>query len=230
MFLSALGFCARLGLTQTSPQEQSDPLQQDLQQIIQAIAANERQLQTYQWTESTTVTIKGNSTSPKLSICRYAADGTILKTPLTPATKAKEHGGPMMRAIAKHEKEKVQGEVEQIYALMQRYVPLDRASLEQAFNTGSVDFEHDVTGGNAIVLHNYTKPGDELKIAYDRSNKQVDRVSVRTYLDKPGDTMTIDVRFAILPDRTLYPALTSVDAPSEKVWISIADLEFVRAY
>ena len=95
-------------------------------------------------------------------------------------------------------------------------------------NARKVDLEHDAAGRDAIVLHNYVKSGDEMKVVFDSSKKEVERVSVKTYLDKPEDAMTIDVRFAVLSDGTLYPALTSVEAPSKKTSMSIADSNFVR--
>ena len=58
---------------------------------------------------------------------------------------------------------------------------------------------------------------------------QIVRISVKTYFEDPTDVMTVDIHFSLLADGTLYPALTSVEAPSKKLSIATADSEFSKA-
>ena len=65
MFVLALGLCVRPGVTQTTPQEQAQPLQQEIQQMNNATATNEGHGHTYELAELATPTIKATSTPPQ---------------------------------------------------------------------------------------------------------------------------------------------------------------------
>jgi hypothetical protein len=202
-------------------------LQQKVQQMEQATVKNEQQLHTYQWVESTTLTIDGTTRPPKQSLCRYAADGTVVKTPVGSSDEPRMPGGPM-KHIAEKKKEKVEDEVEQIHALMQLYLPFNQAKLQEVLRTGKVDLEHDGTNGDAVILNNYAKPGDELRLALNPTTMRIEQISVMTYFDEPKDAMRVEIHFAILPDGTVYPTLTSIEAPSKKLSIETANSDFSK--
>jgi hypothetical protein len=198
-----------------------------LQQMQQAMVKNDQQLHTYQWVESTTLTIDGTTRPPKQSLCKYAADGTVLKTPIGSSDEPKMPGGPM-RHIAEKKKAKVEDGVQQIHALMQFYLPLSQAKLQEVLRTGKVDLEHDGTNGDAVILNNYAKPGDQLKLGLNPTTMRIERISVTTYFDEPKDAMRVEIYFAILPDGTLYPAVTSIEASSKKLSIETANSDFSK--
>ena len=115
--------CVFAASAQTPSAAIPDMLQQKLEQMQEATARNEQQLRTYQWIEATTLTIDGTSGPQKNAICRYSADGILLKTPLEPATQegtSDGRGGAIRKHIAKEKEEKIQGEVVRIQALTQR--------------------------------------------------------------------------------------------------------------
>jgi hypothetical protein len=198
----------------------------------QATAKNELLLHTYQWIEATTLTIDRTPRPPKRSICRYAADGALLKTPLDPqeaGMSGQIHGGPIKKHIAEEKKEKIQNEVEQIHALTQLYLPFNPAKLKDVLRTGKVDLEHDAVHGDSVILNDHAKPGDQLRLSLNRTTMQIDRISVKTYFDNPKDVMTLDIHFAILADGTMYPAVTSIEAPSKKLSIATVNSDFSKA-
>jgi hypothetical protein len=90
-FALGLVLCSLAVVAQTSP-PQAESLQQKVQRIQMAMARNEQQLHSYQWVESTTLTVKARSIRTKQSLCRYAADGTIVKTAL--GTSVQQESGP----------------------------------------------------------------------------------------------------------------------------------------
>jgi hypothetical protein len=94
--------------------------------------------------------------------------------------------------------------------------------------TGTIGLQHDRAYGNALVLTNYGKHGDQVRLALNGTDMQVDRVSIKTYFDTPEDAMTLDVRFSTLPEGTRYPALTSIDAPSMKLSIATIESDFTK--
>lgn len=227
--------CALSGAAQTPPPQPADILHQRLQQMQQATARNEQQLRTYQWIESVTVAADGRTTSPKQSICRYAEDGTVLKTPLAaagastpPGMAGPMRGGPIMRHVAEEKEKKVLEEVQDVQALTRLYLPLNRVKLAEVLHNGRVDFEHDGENGDAIILNNYAKPGDQMRLTLSRTRMQISGISIKSYLDKPNDQFLAAVHFAELPDGTMYPALTSLQAPSKKLTITTTEANFSR--
>lgn len=138
-------------------------------------------------------------------------------------------GGLIRKYIAEQKKEKVQEEVEEIHALTRQYLPFNQAKFVSVLRTGKVDFERDGTSGDTLILNNYAKPGDQLRLMLNRTTMQIDRISVRTYLDQPQEMMTVDVRFSILADGTTYPALTSIAAPSMKLSIYTLNSNYSKA-
>ncbi len=230
---SGFFWCALAASGQTPPPApQPDMLQQKIQQIEQMTAKNEQQLHTYQWIEATTLTIDGTPRPPKRSICRYAADGTMLKTPLGPqeaGMSGQMRGGPIRKHIAEEKKEKIQDEVKQIHALTQLYLPLNPVKFKEVLSTGKVNLEHDGANGDSVIFNDDAKPGDQLRLTLNRTTMQIDRISVKTYFDNSKDLMTVDIRFSILADGTMYPALTSIELPSKKLSIATVNSDFSKA-
>jgi hypothetical protein len=235
----ALGFflCSLAAVAQTSP-SQAESLQQKVEQMQMAMAWNEQQLHSYQWVESTTMTVKTRSIPTKQSLCRYAADGTVVKTvlgiPVEP--KSGRRGNPF-KQTAEAKKEETQDEVDQIQSLVQKYLPFDPKKIKEVLRAGKVFFEHDGTNSDAVILVDYAKSGDQLRISMNPTTKQVERISIKTYLDAPGDDafeegaavdVAVDVHFAVLPDGTLYPALMSIESPSKKLSITSANSKFSK--
>ena len=235
-----LGFvlCSLAVIAQTSP-PQAESLQQKVQQIQMTMARNEQQLHSYQWVESTTLTVKTRSIPMKQSLCRYAADGTLVKTAL--GTSVQQESGPRggpFKQIAEAKKKKIQDEVEQIQSLVQTYLPFNPEKIQEVLRAGKVFFEHDGTNSDAVILAGYAKSGDQLRISLNQTTKQVERISIKTYLDAPEDDLAtdvavdvavaVDVHFAVLPDGTVYPMLMSIEAPSKKLSITTANSKFSK--
>ena len=217
---------ARTALTQA--QQEPEALQQKIQQMQQATARNEQQLRTYQWIETTTTTIGGKPRPPKQSICRYATDGTLHKTPLQPQEPPKVSGGPLRRKIEQKKIEEAQQEATQVHTLTSMYLPLNQAKLKQAFHKNRVDLEHDATNGSAIIIHDYAKPGDQLRFSLNTSTMQIQSITVKTYSDDPKDVLTVHVQFSLLPDGTSYPSITTINAASKKLSVTTVSSDFSR--
>ena len=224
--------CSIAVVAQTSP-PQDESLQQKVQQMQMAMARNEQQLHSYQWVESTTLTVKARSMPRKQSLCKYGADGTVVKTALETSVQREPgpRGGPF-KHIAEAKKEKIQDQVEQIQSLVQTYLPFNPDKITAVLRSGKLFVEHDGTNGDAVILADYAKPGDQLRISLNQTTKQVDRISIKTYLDAPEDgadvEVALDIHCATLPDGTVYPALTSIEVPSKKLSITTANSKFSK--
>ena len=204
-------------------------MQQRLQQMHEANARNEEQLHTYEWIETMTLTMDGRILPSRQSICRYAADGTVVKTPLGQQGPPNEGRGGMIRKhIVEKKKEELLGDVEEIHALLQMYVPLNQSKFSDALRSGKVSFDNTSSGGETIILPDFAKPGDQFRITLNRSPMQIDRILVKTYFDKPKDVMNAEAQFATLPDGTRYRSITKVEVPSKKLTLTIASANFSK--
>lgn len=210
--------------------QQPDALHKKLQQMQQTMSRNEQQLHTYQWIETATITIDGRPKPPRQSLCRYTPVGTLSKTPLGPPPQMSEaRGGPFRKMMVRKKMEEFQEELSQVRALTGMYLPPNRVKLRQAFEVNKVTFERNGAGGNAIVIHDYAKPGDELRLVLSPSTMQIQRIAVKTYLDQPKDILTADVEFASLADGTSYPSITTIRVPSKKLSLTTVSSNFSKA-
>jgi hypothetical protein len=212
-----------------SPQP-SAMVQQKLQQMQQATARNEKQLHTYQWIETAAVTIDGNKKPPRQSICRYAPDGTLQRTPLgAPPQQPAARGGPFRKMMMEKKVEEAQNELAQVRTLVGMYLPPNQEKFRQALEANRLTFEKNGADGGAVVIHDYAKTGDELRLVLNASTMQIQHISARTYFDKPKDTLTAEVDFASLADGTLYQSLTSVNSSSKKLSLTTVSSDFSKA-
>jgi hypothetical protein len=210
-----------------SPQ-QPGALQQRIQEMQQATAMNEQQLRGYQWIETTTLTVDGKPRPPQRSLCSYAPDGTLRKTPLQSAVAPQVSGGPLRKHIAEKKIEEFQEKVAQIHVLTSLYLPLNQAKLGQALHGNRVDLERDGTNGSAVLVNDYAKLGDQLRLALNASTMRMERIGVKSYFDQPSDALTADVQFSLLPDGTVYPSVTTITAPAKKISITTVSSDFSK--
>ena len=212
-----------LGVTSAFAQDGS-LLQQKLTQMGEATKKNQFQLRGYQWQESVSVMVDGHQAAPRQSLCRYAADGTVLKTPLGPTDSNAKHGGPLRR----HMIEEKQEEIAEVGRVAAQYLLPDPNRFRDSVAAGRVALESDSQGGTTVAFRDYQKPGDEMKLILDPASMQVVRIEISTYLDNGRSSVVEQIRFARLADGTLYPAQTTIQAPAKKILISTTSTNYVR--
>jgi hypothetical protein len=106
------------------------------------------------------------------------------------------------------------------------YFPLDHERLKQALQSGQAHFGTGDSNEETVVIDNYAKQGDELKIILNHSTMQMERVSVKSYFDKPKDVLTAVMQFSALPDGTRYGSSTTINAPSKELSISTMNSDY----
>ncbi len=211
-----------------SQAQQQPTIQEKLQRMQQAVVRNTQQLHTYQWIESTSLAINGKTGEPKESICHYAPDGQLVTTPLGEQGPPKISGGPLKQHIVKKKLNEIEEEISEITTLVSIYLPLNPSQLETAWHTKRVDFEHDGESGNTVIINDYMKSGDQFRISMNMATLQIQRIVIQTYFNTPQDPMSIDVRFSQLADGTVYPNISSINAPSKKVIITKTSTNFSK--
>ncbi len=80
---------------------QQPDLQQKLEAVKAAAAANNQALHQYTWTETTQLTLKGDPKPPTKKLCQYGPDGTIQKTPIGAPAPPPQGGRLKQRMVAR---------------------------------------------------------------------------------------------------------------------------------
>ena len=74
-------------------------------------------------------------------------------------------------------------------------------------------------GKAVLTFTDYALPGDKFALTFDTTGKKIVSVNVNTYLDKPGDAVTLAVGFTSLPDGTNYLSNSLLDATAKKIQV-----------
>jgi hypothetical protein len=217
-----LGLVAGASAQQPAPEERVAVLKKSLQE-------NQARLRQYEWVETTVVSLKGEEKSRTQKRCYYGADGKVQKTAIAePAQEASEgrRGGRRQKRLKQRVVEKKKGELtdymKRAVDLVQLYVPPDPGLIQRSKDGGKASISP--LGGQGQVkleFHDYLEAGDSLSIDLDATTNAILGVKVGTYIATPDDPVSLDVRFARLPDGTSYPAASVLGAPAKSVQVSI---------
>lgn len=207
-------------LTATPAMAQAPMLQQKVAQAKQLMTVNKQQLGHYTWQVQETVSVDGNVKQESIYQVQLGPDGnqvrTLVSQPVAPDTGGRQHG------IKHRVKEDYQDYAQSVGALAKSYAQLSGSRVQQLYAQGEVALRAaGAPGYSAIVISNYFKPGDSIVVTVSDSPKAISSVNVRSYLSQPSDGVTIQVRYAKLPDGTSYAAMTTVNGQSKN--LSIVD-------
>ena len=72
-----------------------------------------------------------------------------------------------------------------------------------------------------LAFKDFVQPKDTMTIDVDAKAALLSALSVATYLEKPEDTVTLDVRFATLADGTSYTSQTTLEAKAKNIRVVI---------
>jgi hypothetical protein len=72
-----------------------------------------------------------------------------------------------------------------------------------------------------VEFPSFIQPSDLLAIDVDGKALLPSALSVATYLDKPDDAVTLDVRFGALADGTSYTAQTTLEAKAKNIRVVV---------
>ena len=86
MHLRSTSLLLTLALTASSTLAYQAPdkaaLQKRVAELKESVAANKAKLAQYQWTETTTILLKGEVKKTEQNLCKYGPDGKVQKTPM----------------------------------------------------------------------------------------------------------------------------------------------------
>ena len=194
--------------------------QQRVAELRQSLAANQAKLKTYQWTQITEVSVKGETKKDEQAQCRYGADGKIQKTKIGSPDEPKQMPGGLKGKIAKKKIGEMKDYMDRLKSLVGHSAPPDPQTIKAATQAGRANVDASA-GQTTITVHNYYKQGDQVAFGFDTAANKVTSYNVNTYLDDPKkDVVTLTNQFASLPDGTNYLQKTVLKAEGKQIQIT----------
>jgi hypothetical protein len=200
-------------------------LQQKLAAVKQSVAENQQRLHQYQWVESTQMTLNGDAKPASQSMCQYAPDGTVQKTPISPPPPPPSGGRIKQRIIANKtdEMQQYMGGVKQMLGM---YVPPDGQKMQQAFAAGKATLGSGGPGIANLVFTDYAQPGDKMTLSFNTATKAITSLNVNTYMDNPKDVVTLAVTFSSLPNGINYVYQSVLNATAKKLVVTTTSVNY----
>lgn len=209
-----------LGLASIVAVAQNPKMEEKLMAIKQNMAKNKQQLAMYTWTETETISIKGNVKDTKTYQVQMV-NGKQQKTEINDQ-KASSGGGRNGR-LKQHVVEKKTDEYKEygqsIGALAKQYTTPDPDRLMQAKQQGNLSL---VPGNGTVglVIKSFVKPGDQVTLTINDKTKSPVSIQVNSYLSDPSDKVMISAQFAELPDGTNHVTTTTINGEQKQLVIN----------
>jgi hypothetical protein len=222
----ACGFLSAAVLMAQKSDTREDFVRKKLAAVEKFAAENQASLRRYTWKETVRFLLKDEIRSTWDFSCRYGPDGKIVRTavgPPPPGTTAGPFAPRTNRGESREDLEVTMGKVRMVVAM---YVPPETAKLEQAFQAGRVRTEKPIHGEALLRVADYARPGDTALLDFRTDQRRLVRLQVSSYLDDPSQAVTIDVRYATLPDGTNYPETIEVAEQSAAMRVMIVGSDY----
>jgi hypothetical protein len=212
--------CVLTGTQPVSAQEQST--QDRLAALKGSLALSQENLRTYEWIETTVFNLKGEEKMRGQNRCYYGADGTLQKVEENKSVEEGKKKRGLRGKLAEGKKEELADYMEQTVALVKSYVPLDPARLQKCYDGGKVGVDVIEPGKRArLNFRDYNKPGDVVGAEINLTNNTLLALTVKSYLEKPEDAISLDARFAKLNDGTTYADAITLNAPGKEIKVTL---------
>ena len=199
--------------------------------LKQNLGESQKRLRQYEWIETTAISLKGEEKSRKQQRVYYGADGKLTKVPMgepKPAAepsggggRGRRGGGRVKENIIENKKDEMVEYMGKASDLIHQYVPPDPARIQKAKDAKNLAVVPQPDGKVRLEFKDFVQPKDTMNIDVDAKAALLSALSVATYLEKPEDTVTLDVRFATLADGTSYTSQTTLEAKAKNIRVVI---------
>jgi hypothetical protein len=212
---------------------QSPELQQKFAAIKEASAKNKQALAQYTWMEQDTISLKGEVKKQEHFQVRLGPDGKPQKTSLDPPAPADagDQGGRLKRHVVEKKKEEYKDYADQIKALIQQYLPLDKDALQAAYQKGNVTLgpEASTPGQFQLVVSNYIKQGDKMTLVFSKAQKGLVSLTINSYLNDPKDAVNVNAQFSQIPGGPNHISSQTIDGVSKQLTIAVQNSNYQKA-
>ena len=203
-------------------------MQAKMMELKESMAKNKAALATYTWKETVTISLKGDVKKVQHYQVREGSDGKPQKTSLDPAEQPQQpQGGRLRQRVVAKKKEEYEDYAEKMKALAQQYVPPDKDLIQAAYAKGNVSFTPG-PGDTKITIANYLKPGDSVVILFNKAEKQITNIAIKSYMDDPSDGLNLNVTFSALPDGTSHVASSRVEGVSKQLTVATQNGDYQK--
>jgi len=224
----ALATGAAVSLLMATPSARQDAQTPDqrVAALKKNLADGQAALRKYEWVETTVLSLKGEEKSRKQMRVYYGADGKLQKTALAappppPAPPPSGgRGGRVKSKVVANKKDEMKDYMEKAVALVHQYVPPSPEKIQKVKDAKKLAVTPDQSKVK-LELSDYVQSGDKLTLVIDAAKNTLAGLSVATYLEKPKDTVTLDVQFGALADGTSYQAQTTFVAAAKNIQVVI---------
>jgi hypothetical protein len=200
-------------------------------ELKESMAANKQALAQYTWEETVKIILKGEEKKVEHFEARQGPDGKTVKTPLDPQEPAAQpQGGRLKQHIVAKKKEEFKEYADQMKELAGHYIPPDKDAIQSAYAKGNLSI---VPGGGApgqvkLVIKDYYKPGDKVTLDFDKNQKQLQAITINSWMDNPQDAMNLSVGFGKLPDGTNHVATTTIEGVSKQLTVNTTNSDYKK--
>lgn len=214
------GLAGASALLSLAAAQENPALPKLVSEIRQSLAQNQARLRAYSWTETTEISLKGEVKKREQAECRYDAAGKLQKSPVGQPAEPKKAPKGLKGKIVANKIDEMKDYMDRVGSLMRRYVPPDPQMMKAAFDSGKASIGKSAEGGDATLLfRDYAKPGDEMTLLIDLKSKKVRSFQVATYLDNPGDVVSLKAGFSTLQDGVSYVEQSLLNATAKEIQI-----------
>jgi hypothetical protein len=197
--------------------------------LKESIAQNQQRLHRYQWTETTQLTLKGEPKPAKQYLCQYGPDGQVQKTPIASEGMQPSQGGRFKQKMVKKKTAEVQDYMGQVKELLSVYVPPDPAKLQQSHQAGNASIgKGGRAGERASGFSELRQAGRLPDHRVQWPGKKDSSLNVKTYMQQPSDAVTLDTRFASLPDGTNYPQESALNMAAKQMVVTTTNSNYQK--
>src|SRR3974390_1149978 len=187
---------------------QNQQLLDKLMAIKTAQDANKAKLAQYTWTETETISIKGDVKDTKTYQVQMV-NGKPQKTEISnQAAQSGGREGRVKQRVVEKKKEEYQEYGQSISALAKQYTTPNSEALMQAKQAGNIS----IRPGSGTV--------GRVIMAVSEPTHSTVSVQVNSYLNDPKDAVTISSQFAQLPDGTNHVATTTINGVSKQLTVN----------
>jgi hypothetical protein len=204
-------------------------LQARIADLKGSMAHNKEALSQYTWEETVKIILKGEEKKTEHFEVRQGPDGKPVKTPLDPPASAQQQsGGRLKRRIVEKKKEEYKDYAEQMKELAQHYVPPDKEAIQEAYAKGNIAIVPggEIPGEVKLVIHNYYKSNDTVTMRFDKNQKQLQVISIVSWMDNPEDRMNLNVAFDRLPDGTNHVSSVTIEGVSKQLAVNTTNSDY----
>jgi hypothetical protein len=211
-----------IALTTVTAHGQAGGAEQHVAALKKSLQSSQAALRKYEWIETTVISLKGEEKARKENRCYYGADGNLQKVPIGDAPEQASGGrrGRLKQHIVEKKKHEMHDYMERAAALVHQYVPPKPDRIQAAKDAGKLALRP-LAGRVRLEFTDYLLAGDLMAIEVDPATDSLLGLSVATYLDKPEDKVTLEVREGALQDGTTYTAQTTLDAAAKNIRVVI---------